>query len=534
MPNLRLLSPLASGADQLAARLALARGWALDVVLPTSLDRHDTGQTDEAARDYRALLGQAGRVLELPGRADDPSAFEMAGRATVAHSDLLLAIWDGQPSRGRGGTAEIVELALGRGTPVIHLPAAGGNPRLIWSALDPVILTNMGNSDVMPELDRPLLDRVLTALLAPPANPIEREFLLRFLNERPRRRQWRIEYPLMMMVAGVRRVRRGDLSAGPGTASRQRDWLGYREACVGCHGVDLGLDRLESGFATADALATHFAQTFRSSHVFNFILAALGTLLALVGLVNQGPPMPLALAEMVVIGGVVINTLTGARRCWHQRWLDYRQLAERLRPMRSLKLLGIAAPDPPGNAAEPVARRWLDWYAAAIWRGLGIPSGRLEPQAVGPLVRAIRRCELEPQIAYNRANASLVQRLDERLEALALSLFVAALVITVGTVATLLFAPELVARHGLTLTILSAGLPALGTAIFGIRVQGDHGALAARSRTTAALLERIAAEMGAGPTLPRAADLTEQAARVMLADLGEWRLVNELHELSLA
>ena len=76
-------------------------------------------------------------------------------------------------------------------------------------------------------------------------------------------------------------------------------------------------------------------------------------------------------------------------------------------------------------------------------------------------------------------------------------------------------------------------LPSLGAAIFGIRSQGDFGAVAARSRHTAAQLERIAADLTTARSLPRTADLTEQAARVMLADLGEWRLVNELHELSL-
>jgi hypothetical protein len=33
-------------------------------------------------------------------------------------------------------------------------------------------------------------------------------------------------------------------------------------------------------------------------------------------------------------------------------------------------------------------------------------------------------------------------------------------------------------------------------------------------------------------SLSRAADLTEQAARIMLADLDEWRLVNQQRDLS--
>jgi hypothetical protein len=268
--------------------------------------------------------------------------------------------------------------------------------------------------------------------------------------------------------------------------------------------------------------------------VFNFLLAALGAWIGLSGLVLPANPLPLAIAEFCVVMAVVVNTLLGSRRCWHQRWLDYRQVAERLRPMRSLKLLGIAAPDPPGSATEPVARRWIDWYAACLWRSIGCPAGRLSPADLPSLAEAIAARELEPQIDYNRRNAEQVQRFDKRLEAVALGLFVATMIVTLAVIIGLEFFPGQINAAGNWITALSAGLPALGTAIFGIRVHGDYGALAARSRSTAGLLERIAADLRRARELPRMADLTEQAGRVMLADLGEWRLVNELHELSLA
>ena len=50
----------------------------------------------------------------------------MTGRATVAHCDVLIAVWDGKPPRGRGGTGEVVQLALTRGTAIIHVPLERG------------------------------------------------------------------------------------------------------------------------------------------------------------------------------------------------------------------------------------------------------------------------------------------------------------------------------------------------------------------------------------------------------------------------
>lgn len=491
---------------------------------------------DPAASEQLVSLLKASRcVLQLPSDADNrDAAFVLTGRATVAHCDLLIAVWDGLPARGRGGTAETVEVALTRGTPVLHIPLEEGAPEaLIWSAFDPVVITAPGDRCCRRALTPALLRSVLEALLAPPAARIERDFVRRFLGERDRTVRWRVEYPLLMLLTGTKRLSRKDLSARPQQQAIAREWRDFKDACLGRHGVAAPLDELEQAYGWSDRLATHYAQTYRSSHVLNFLLAALGAWIGLSGLVLAANPLALALAEFAVVLVVVVNTLTGSRRCWHQRWLDYRQLAERLRPMRSFKLLGIAAPDPPGSAAEPVARRWMDWYSAAIWRTVGCPAGRMSPADVERLASAMRERELQPQIDYNRRNAEEAERLDARLEVAGLSLFIATLAITVGVIVGLEFRPDLVRALGNWTTVFSAGLPALGTAIFGIRVQGDYGAAAARSRTTAALLDRIAGELGGTADLGRAADLMEQAGRVMLADLGEWRLVNELHELSL-
>lgn len=136
-PRFTLVSPLASGADQLAARLALERGWELQAVLPMAPDAY--AELDPPAAEALPGLLEASRcVLELPCDADDPvEAFVLTGRATVAHCDLLIAVWDGLPARGRGGTAETVNAALVRGTPVLHIPVGALAPEtLLWSAFD--------------------------------------------------------------------------------------------------------------------------------------------------------------------------------------------------------------------------------------------------------------------------------------------------------------------------------------------------------------------------------------------------------------
>ena len=101
-----------------------------------------------------------------------------------------------------------------------------------------------------------------------------------------------------------------------------------------------------------------------------------------------------------------------------------------------------------------------------------------------------------------------------------------------ATIVGLAAGADFVDRYGNWFTLVSAGFPALGTAVFGIRFQADFGGDALRSQATASTLRQIEEELNRDVRLSRAADLTEQAARIMLTDLDEWRLVNQQRDLS--
>ena len=59
------------------------------------------------------------------------------GLAMLDHSALLIAVWDGAPSAGRGGTREIIEAAARRGMPIILLDAQGeAAPQLRWREME--------------------------------------------------------------------------------------------------------------------------------------------------------------------------------------------------------------------------------------------------------------------------------------------------------------------------------------------------------------------------------------------------------------
>jgi hypothetical protein len=82
-PQLRLVSPLADGADQFAAEAALESGWEVQAILPFERGYYrSTLANDQARERLDAFLERAGCVLELPGqKGDETEGYEMsAGR----------------------------------------------------------------------------------------------------------------------------------------------------------------------------------------------------------------------------------------------------------------------------------------------------------------------------------------------------------------------------------------------------------------------------------------------------------------------
>lgn len=109
-------SSLAEGADQLFARSLLAVGGTLHAIIPS--ENYDMTFDEAHRKAYRALLDHATSIEQLPFDVPGEAAYAAAGYCVVDHSDVLIAVWDGEPARGRGGTADAVSYAQDGGVPV--------------------------------------------------------------------------------------------------------------------------------------------------------------------------------------------------------------------------------------------------------------------------------------------------------------------------------------------------------------------------------------------------------------------------------
>jgi hypothetical protein len=118
------LSCLADGADQIFARAILDLGGRLEAVIPAQRYRDELPTA--AHREYDALLAQAAAVHPLPFTESTAEAHMRASEHMLDLADKLLAVWDGKPARGYGGTADVIDAARKRHmtVQVIWPPAA--------------------------------------------------------------------------------------------------------------------------------------------------------------------------------------------------------------------------------------------------------------------------------------------------------------------------------------------------------------------------------------------------------------------------
>lgn len=110
------VSLLADGPDSIFAEEVLRHGGQLHVVVPASRYRDELPAEHHAT--YDRLLAQAADVQRLDYTDSTEEAHMAGSQAMLANIDLLLAIWDGQPARGYGGTADVVHAAYERDIPV--------------------------------------------------------------------------------------------------------------------------------------------------------------------------------------------------------------------------------------------------------------------------------------------------------------------------------------------------------------------------------------------------------------------------------
>jgi hypothetical protein len=551
--TLRVVSSLAGEADRLVAGAALELGYELHCPMPFAQAEFEQDFEPGSLDRFRDLLESARRttglaMFELNGaRADVPAARAAAGRVVLNQSDVLVAIGDGRDAAGAGETAQALREASSYHVPVLWIDATAPHAwRLLRTAEQLACLDPAGTGRGAPgPADVADLEALIEEAIGPPAPeaaPAEHSgpkptLLESFFRERKPAWNPAFVWKLFRDAVGANRLRFPPVKVADFEAAAVGEWPDHPPGLA-----DRINRQLRRHYAWADELADLYADRYRSTFVSAYLLGALAVFLALLGPAAGWTEEAQALctgAELLVIAAISGVIIWGLSRRWHERWMEYRLVAELVRQLGFLAPLGgsrlLPRLSPHLATYGNPARTWMYWYLRAIERQTGLPSAQVTPDYLRSCLNYLRGVVIQ-QAQFHRTNRKRLGRIEHRLHMTGLFLFV-----LTGLACLVHFLPhghvlrlpsvELWPWRSEWLTLLCAVLPALGAALAGINNQGEFARSTKQSLAMAQKLRQLSREiraLGRAPADPPFGQVVAIAATVaqsMVDEVLDWRVV---------
>jgi len=534
---IRVISSLAEGADRVTAQSAMEIKAEIQCPLPFHRDEYeeDFNAMDSRA-DYRTLLDQASAVMELNGdRKDAEGAYLEAGRVMLEQSDILIAIWDGKPARGRGGTGEIVAEALAAGKLVLQIVTDQPGKIRVLGRPDSV----QWDEAVREEFRRLILCEGEAA-----------KSLNRYLSERESRINWGWLFTLFRNVVCQGRFSGGSLANVDYIARTRAQWAeDWQKHSQLPQQVEEQITRgfLEH-YAWADHLAVGYAGLFRSACVLRYVLITAAIWFTAYGFYASSMNWIGFAGQVTLLSAVCALILVENKWQWHRRSLEYRLLAEQFRLQAFLYPLGRGVCGSGNGVRVKQCPAWIAAYIRSVVRQAGLVSTVINPRYVKEFRSHLVEAEIKPQINYQKSVAEWQDRLQRRLQHTAMFFFVLGVLAFGGrTLAYRMWPNTATGRHEssivepayakrliLLVKVGSIVFPALGVMFAGLRSQGEFKRLSVRAATTSRIYERTQANMAACiEGWEDSVRATSRLAEEMLGEVTDWRVVIEGKGLSL-
>ena len=598
-PVIRFISSLAEGADRLCiAPELIPFDHELACILPFLKEEFEQDFLPENSvidkqqgtiAEFNAILERVGygqpaaQVIELDGNpADRDEAYHHCSQLLVAHSDILIAVYDGDDSKDTG-TAAAVKAAKHNGVPVIHISTRADTPLQCHCS------TRFGHEPCDTHYTTGLLRKELQRILlfsdvlnqAGPDDKIDPERKQKILD---RFKQYQAEENLQFTRDQPDFDDAGPIKLGKKYQDKTAEAFDILKKMIATpekiqkelnllkkttmdsaatekpENVEQqlskpSLSRYFAAYLRADRLANYYASSHRSTFVLIYLLGALALIAAATALLFQATKWIVLLCvvcELLFLIAIFALYWRDHRQKYHDRWLEYRCLAEFLRPMRYLSLLG--SPYAIGNFRDTgeylhrevighsaVGRSWLYIYTETINRWAGFNACRLDTDCKQTVSHFIRTTWLNGQISYHAFNAAAMRIMGHSLGRLSYWLFVATVIIVgmkliiVGR--GLAIDPEM--AHGLiadSFAWLAAILPMLATTAYAIRNHAEFDISAQRSLSMrTALISRRKQLMPGQATLTsgQMAVILNDMATVTIKETADWLEIYEVKESEL-
>lgn len=230
------------------------------------------------------------------------------------------------------------------------------------------------------------------------------------------------------------------------------------------------------------------------------------------------PHRPALIFIEVGLMAVVLAIVAGAHyQRWHNRWIDYRLLAERFRIAFFLAITGVDLLPLCPRSMFNVSVKWIDEAFAAVWTQLP-PHDPPDPSLFEALRAFVVKAWIEDQLGFHERSSKRYASAHRRLSVAGNTLF------GLTFAAAALHACGVVPLHGV-LAFLAVVLPALGGALGAIRHQREYLKNAKRYEAMAERLREIRDRMARATDLDPLQREVREAAELMLHENADWQMV---------
>lgn len=265
--------------------------------------------------------------------------------------------------------------------------------------------------------------------------------------------------------------------------------------------------------------------------VYSFSATAVAAI-ALGTLVHKFTPWAFGF-ELLLLLAILTTVFWADRNRTHNKWIECRFLAERLRAAEFLALCGVEVT--PIQAASHLGTLGQadDWTLMAfneIWQRLPVMKGcdkTLFPQ----LKEFIRQRWIKKQIEYHNRKSEESRKKSRRLELAGVVIFSLALLAAALHLAFYFLGHEWLEAP---ITFAAIVLPAIGAAIGGIRTHREYSRLAKRSENMVQSLTEMKDNLERADTIDEFETLLREIEQVMLIETQDWLMLMRFAKLETA
>lgn len=502
------ISPLAKGADRMVAHSILKLpNSRLKVLLPFALDeyRKDFVEQDDREEFEELFKSSIHEQIDSQEKSENiepdqrNKQYLAVGNKVVDACEILIAVWDKNDARGEGGTGDIVDYALKSGRTILRI-----NP----------------NNPSAP-----------VKLLVPSKNRDEHEKDKPAYDEHPL--PGAVKTISMNYVHFAEFVKDSSLSetifeTAASECSTQLKDLANKTSLPDSY-LNPILDHLIPPYVRADQLAAHYQKRHVLASKAIHVFAAFAVTMVVFQVMFFPHHLWLISFELCAMAGVLAALMICRRLSWHEKWIDYRFLAEQLRTI----MFTIVAEENPVSGSKPAPetlpfynkpKTWIDFLIATQVKN--VLNNLNDPPSFDALKAFVIEGWLTDQKNWHRKNAKRKKHAEHKLHRNVIVLFCVTLAMAVLHLIGIGHGHieegfEILSFSKWT-TFLAIILPAWGAAIHAIGKQLEYERIAARSTKMSIELERLEEAAIKCTTVEDFRKIVQQAIQSVNLETFEW------------